>query len=353
MRRNRAITLALERACCYNKHMRKNPYRIGRERGIPPRLKEKLKQLPSIKGHEGRWIRRTLIIAAVALGAVILSRFFKPEAQLMNSIEIERIESAGVLSVGVRDDMPGFCEDGVGFEAELASLLARRLLPNSDEPLKLVPCTSKTVSTKLYDGTIDVAIALQVEGGDRSYAYSYPYFTDDIHLVTLSQENTSKQIQELVVGYIPETPAGRVFESYLSGLNPVPERGIIDRLLKKPVTTPDPENTITVESVTYGSYDELLSALKIGRIDAAALAGAYVNKYCNVLAEETGIKEYYLCDIDVGSVNYCMVSSSEEPALMQLADMLIYDLKSGGKFSELTQRYLSDIPKRTMPGVAY
>lgn len=320
--------------------MRRNPYKIGRSRGISPRLKDKLKQLPSLKGREGRWLRRALIGVGVLILAVIAVKFFKPETQLMNTVEIQRIEQRGILKIGVRDDIPGFCQDGKGLEADLAVLLANRLLPDSDEPLKLVECTSKTALTKLKDSTIDIAIAMQPSGQGSAYSYSYPYYSDPIRLVTLSQENVHKGLDALKIGYIPDTAAGSAFSSYVSKLTAAPEQGIIDKLLRRPKPTADP-NGITVDTQKYGSYDELIEALKKGSIDAAVMCGAYVNKYFNVLSRETGVVNYYICSANVGSVDYCMISSSDEPALTQLADMLIYELRENGTLESLVEKHLS------------
>ena len=319
--------------------MRRNPYKIGRSGGISPRLKDKLKQLPSLKGHEGRWLRRALIAIGVLILVIIAIRFFKPETQLMNTVEIQRIEQRGILKVGVRDDMPGFCENGVGLEAELAELLAVRLLPDSEEPLKLVPCTSKTALMKLKDDSIDIAIAMQPAGQGSAYSYSYPYYSDPIRIVTISQENAAKDLGELRVGYISDSAVGSVFSSYVTKLTAVPEQGMIDKLLRRPKPTADP-NGIVVDTAKFGSYDELIDALKRGEIDAAALSEAYVNKYFNVLKEDFGLDEYYFADAEIGSVNYCMISSSDEPALTQLADMLIYELKENGMLDTLALKHI-------------
>lgn len=324
--------------------MRQNPYKIGRTTGLSPRLKDKLKQLPTLKGREGRWLRRTLIAAGVIILALILIKFFKPETQLMSSVEIRRIESAGVLNVAVRDDMPCFCENGEGFEAELAKLIAERILPDADDPVRLVPCTSTTVTTKLKDGSVDIAIALQTSGQGSAYSYSYTYYSDKIELVTLDAANVDKGLGEMLIGYIPETSAGSKFASYASELGAAPAQGMIDRLLRRPKPTPDPETAIVVETKKYGSFDELIAALKRGDVDAAVMTSAYVNKYFNVLAEQTDVPEWYLCSAEAGAVDYCMMCTSDEPALMQLADMLIYELKENGELDRLAQKYLSELP---------
>lgn len=314
--------------------MRRNPYRIGKSGGISPRLRQKLERLPSLKGYEGRWYRRALIAVGLVIVAVLLVHFLKPETTLMSSVEIKRVESKGILSVGVRWDMPGFCEEGSGLEAELAMLLAQRILPDSEDPLRLVECTSTTVSTKLKDGSIDVAIALQPKGSSSAYSYSYPYYTDKVYLLTLDPENVSKQPWELAVGYIPGTPSGSAFASYVSGKTAVRERSLFDRLLGRPAPTQDPNNALSFESVKYGSYDELISSLKRGDIDAAVIAGAYVRKYF-----EGGETDYYLCSTVISTLEYCIIASSDDPALTQIANMLIYSMQEDGSLDALTAKY--------------
>ena len=319
--------------------MRSNPYKLGKSRGVSPRLKQRLGSF-TLKGREGRWWRRAIAAVCVVIAAVVLAKVLKPETQLMNSVEIRRIEAKGMLSVAVRDDMPGFCMDGEGLEAELALLLAKKILPESDDPIKLVPCSSRTVTTKLSDGTADVAIALQTSGQGSAFSYSYPYYEDRVLLVTLSPENRSKPATELTIGYIPETFAGKAFESYVKKLTSTEERGILDKLLRRAKPTPEPENAVTVDSVKYGSYDELLFALKRGDIEAAVMAGAYINKYFRVMAEELSMPPYYVCDTEIGVLQYCIIASSDEPALTQLADMLIYEIQENGLLGELINKYL-------------
>jgi ABC-type amino acid transport substrate-binding protein len=321
--------------------MRKNPYKIGRAADgaaspRPGRL--------TLKGREGRIPRIVLISLGALILLILIASLMKPETQLMSSVEIKRIENKGILTVGVRDDMPGFCEKGEGFEAELARLLAKRILPDSDEALSLEVCTVKTVSAKLSDGSIDVAIALQPEGSGSAYSYSYPYFTDNVRLVTLSEELSKKEPWELVIGYIPETAAGSRFTSYVSRVTASEEQNLIEKLLRKPKPTPDPAAAVTIESKKYGSYDELVAALKRGDVDAAALSGAYIYRYFIAGAEENEISGCWLCEADIGVLKYCVIASSDEPALTQIADMLIYEIGESGLLRELTNKYLADVP---------
>ena len=318
--------------------MKGNPYNIRNKRfGITPRLKRRFDWLPTLRGSAGRWWRRALIAVVILLLALAAYHFLKPETSLMSSVEIKRVDNRGMLTVGVRSDMPGFCEDGVGLEAELARLLAEYILPDSDDPLKLVECTSKTVSTKLKDGTVDVALALQTK--NSSYSCSYSYYTDPVSLVTLDPDNVNKKPSELIIGYIPDTSAGSLFETYVKSVTSTAERSIIDRLLGRPAATPDPATAVTIESVKYGSYDELLTALLNGRIEAAVMSGAYIRKYFDIHAEEYGFGAYYVCAANIGELNYCVVASKDDPALASVADMLIYKLKEEGTLAELIAKY--------------
>ena len=287
-------------------------------------------------GREGRWWRR----GAFALGAIILIVIaiaaLKPETQIMGSVEISRIKDRGILYVGIRDDMPAFNQGGLGLEPELAKLFARRLLPEAEDPVKFFTCTSKTVSTKLSDGSIDVAIAMLPGGASRSYAYSYPYYTDNVYIVTLDRSLASKEPIDLELGYVQDTPAADVLTDYKNAVTAVKEKTFFEKLFGKPDETYEVEKEKQMQLRKYGAYADMIEALIRGDIDGAVMAGAYVNKYFVVgAAQYTDRAEYYLNNTVIGTVDYCFVSSSDEPALMQLADMLIYDMKKDGSLYEL------------------
>lgn len=324
--------------------MRRNPYKIGRTRGISPRLKQWLNNLPDLKGHEGRWLRRGLIAVLLIPIALIAVHFLKPETSLQNSVEIGRVRSKGVLTVAVRDDMPGFCQNGEGLEAELALRLAQRILPDQDEPLKLVPVTSTTVTTKLADGSADVAAALKTKSSGSSYSYSYSYYTDTVSFVTLDEANVARPPYELRIGYIPNTPSGSVFTAYVKEVTALPEQSMLDKLLRRPAPTAEPGSVTSISTVKLGSYEELLEALVSGRIDAAVMAGAYVYKYFTVEKEERDLPDCCIMEESPGTVEYRFMANSEDPALTRIADMMIYEMQTSGELDRLIEKYLSDLP---------
>ena len=320
---------------------KRNPYRRDRSGGgFFSRLKNRFNFKITFKGYEGRWWRRGAAALGILLLIVIAALALRPEAQIMNSVEIARVRERGILYVGVRNDVPAFNEKGKGAEIELAELLAERVLPDSEDPIKYFECTSKTITTKLSDSSIDVAIALLPNGKNRSWAYSYPYYTDNVYLVTLKSELAQAEPTELKLGYVQDTPSADVLNDYKNEVTAVKEKSFIEKLFGKPDEEYVVEQAKKLDIKKYGSYKEMIDALMRGDIDAAVMAGAYVNKYFVVSAAEyTGRAKYYLNKNVIGTIEYCFVSSSDEPAFMQLADMMIYDMQKDGSLYKLLAKY--------------
>ena len=321
---------------------RRNPYRRDEADGnIFSRLFSRLKRIHiTFVGHEGRWWRRAAALLAAVLVIVIGAIALRPETQIMNSVELVRARDRGTIYIGVRDDVPRFNEGGEGLEQELARMLAARILPDAEEPYRFIECSSQTVSTKISDGSIDVAIALLPKGKSRSYAYSYSYYTDEVRIVTLKSEFTSSAPIDLTLGYVQGTPAGDVLTAYQKEVTAVKEQSFFEKLFKKPTETVVVEEAKNMELHKYGSYEELIDALMRGSVDGAVMAGAYINKYFKVYAAEyTGRAKYYLNDTVIGEVEYSFVSSSDEPAFMQLADIMIYEMEKDGSLAELLEKY--------------
>ena len=70
----------------------------------------------ALEGRQGRIIR---ICAAVLLAVIIIAAcfyFIRPRVQLEKTQEIQAIREAGLIRIGVMDDIPGFSENGEGLE---------------------------------------------------------------------------------------------------------------------------------------------------------------------------------------------------------------------------------------------
>lgn len=285
----------------------------------------------SLKGDEGRRNRRVLIIALALIAAVAAIILLKPKNQLMHSAEMRRIVDNGVLVVGVRGDVPHFAENGEGFEIELAGLFARYLLPDtgSESAVKLVRVSGATAETKLSDGSIDAAIALMQKGASGKFAYSYPYYSD-VCVAAVLEGNENKPVVDMLIGYVQNTSGANALTKYVSARETKVERTLIDKIFGRKAELP--ENAVVCNRKAFASYPDMLTALKNGSIDCAAIPGVYFERY----REEYGIKAH---TESFGNIDYAIAVSSDEPAIAQLADVFIYELKQSGALDDLLNKY--------------
>ena len=162
-----------------------------------------LKMNITLKGDRGKPLRIAVLVIAAIVVLVLAANIFRPKVQLQNTPEYNRIQELGVLTVGVLDGMPGFSDNGEGFEVELAKRFAQYLLPDSegDAAIKLVTVTDMTASTKLSDGSVDAVFALMQKGGSSRFSYSYSYYTDEC-VVAIPENADEKPLNEMVIGYV-------------------------------------------------------------------------------------------------------------------------------------------------------
>ena len=127
----------------------------------------------ALEGRQGRIIR---ICAAVLLAVIIIAAcfyFIRPRVQLEKTQEIQAIREAGLIRIGVMDDIPGFSENGEGLEIELAELFSEYLMPDAapGAAIKYIVVSDKTASTKLSDGSIDAVFALMPRNSSSAFSY--------------------------------------------------------------------------------------------------------------------------------------------------------------------------------------
>ncbi len=289
----------------------------------------------TFKGEAGKhWRRGAYLIAALA-ALVLFASLLRPEVQLMHTAEMERIKQRGVLIVGVRSDIPGFAEEGEGFEIELASRFAQYLLPDTpkDNVVKLVEVSGAAASAKLSDGSVDVAIALMDDGIGSSFSYSYAYYTDSCNvIVNAGDENT--KLEELTIGYVQNTASARMLFKYKEATTITVEPSFIEKLLGKEPAEQKLDDAHELDVKAFASYPDLLDALERKEISAAVMSGVYCSKY----DDEYGFK-YNKYGSLLGTIGYSVAASSDEPALAQLADMFIYDLKESGELDSMLKKY--------------
>lgn len=285
----------------------------------------------TLRGEKGR-TARIVLYCAIALVITAVTIFLnRPKDQLMSTAEMRRISDRGVLVVGVRDDIPGFAMNGEGLEIELARSFADYLLPETEAgaAAKLIIVSGQTAATKLSDGSIDVAIALMQKGASSKYSYSYPYYTDRC-VVVMKPDAEEKPLNEMLLGYVQNTAGANVLTSYINEHETKVQPSFIDRLRRR---TPElPADAVVFNKKAFASYPDLLDALNGGVIDGAVLTGVYLERYgadYELKVHSTGL----------GTVEYAITASADEPAIARLADVFIYELERSGKLDALLDKY--------------
>lgn len=290
------------------------------------RTKKRGRKLITFKGDDGKLPRRIAVAAAIITALILIITLFKPEPVIMNSAEVATVWDNGALRVGIRTDVPGFAEDGTGLEAELAELLAGRIMEADNDyeggsPVELVEVTSMTVGAKLSDGSIDVAISLMPEGGSSGCSYSRAYYTDGIwFIVRPGDENM--EIKNVTIGYIQSASSTSLY---------VPT-SVIYRSLSSYITA-HPEDGLgaTSDHHAYASYGEMIAGLLAGDVDCAVLNGAMINKY-----KDAG---FAVSSTMLSSVGYAVAAESSDSAFTTIADMMLEEMEGDGSLAALYKKY--------------
>lgn len=269
-------------------------------------------------GDKGRPFRFFAVAGALVLIVVLVAVLTKPETSYMNTPEISAIEDAGVMFIGVRDDMPGFGCGGEGLEIELARLLAARILPGlGDDAARLVTVTGQTAGSKLDDDSVAAVVALMRAGAYEKYAYSVPYYTDPtVLLVKPGSESVS--LEGATIGAVQNTYSATRLGSWNTAMSP------------EDAAPAD----MYVQVKLYASYPEMIEALlrDDAPILAAAIQEAYTFRY-------GAAYDYGVHDISVGEVSYAIACSADYPAIAEIASMMINEMRADGSLAALIAKY--------------
>lgn len=249
------------------------------------------------------------IAAGIIAAIVLIVLMAQPTATLVSSAEVATIRNRGILRVAVLEDMPGYCDDGAGFEAELAREVARRIFPDTeiDVSLDLVTVNEKTALPKLQNGDVDLVIA-QIAADSESYAYSPVYASDPVRLLTLpGREKTV--LQDCILGAVQQSAAEDVLSAGISQLG----------------------ESVNVTCRSYPSYPDLFHALNRGEVVAAAVPASRLGRYL-----DGGWKLHDFCP---GSIDYQAVTTSDNVPLTQLVGVILSDWERDGTLQELQEKY--------------
>ena len=214
-------------------------------------------------------IRPILLIAGLLLLLTLLILVNRPRSRVLGSAEMEMIRSAGVLRIGVDENLSGLSENGDGLEYAIGEAIGTTVFGSADS-VTFVPCDRYSALWRMDDGYIDLAILSMQSFDNSNYARNaVPFYTDDCVLMGYGERATAG----MTVGVLDGTPA----ETLLTRL--VEEQDV-------PITV-DP----------CADYYTMMVRLRAGTVDALCMprtaAESHMERGTVIYAEPLGTISYY------------------------------------------------------------
>ncbi len=225
-------------------------------------------------------MKKKIFLVFLASFFLLLSLLFtgKSVSADNTSEQIKKIKEAGVLKVGVKQDVPNFgyysaeSNSYEGMEIDIARKIAKSL----GVKIEFTAVTAQTREAVMDNGQVDIVIATYTITPERqaSYNFSNPYYTDQIgFLVNKSSGiNSIKDLNGLTIGVAQGSTTKVAIEKYAK------------------------DNNLHFNFVQLGSYPELAISLYAKRIDAfsvdKSILSGYRSKKAKILNEGFNTQSY-------------------------------------------------------------
>ena len=198
-----------------------------------------------------------------------------------DQVTVESIKEAGVLKVGVKEDVPNFglknTDTGEieGFEIDIAKKLAEKILGDADA-IELTPVTAKTRGPLLDNGEVDMIIATFTVTEERKETYNFTdaYYEDAVGLLVKKDKNYEglKDMDGATIGVSQSSTTAEAIEAEAE------------------------QYDIVIDFSEYATYPEIKAALDSGRVDAfsvdrSILAG-YLDDSTEILSDRFATQDY-------------------------------------------------------------
>ncbi|MBM7643659.1 transporter substrate-binding domain-containing protein [Streptococcus loxodontisalivarius] len=255
------------------------------------------------------------VLAALSLLFIGLGLTSKVKADYSaaTSAQVKAIQKAGVLKVGVKQDVPNFgyynadTDAYEGMEIDIAKKLAKAL----GVKVEFTAVTAQTREALIDNGQLDIIIATYTITDERkeNYSFSNPYYTDEVgFLVNKSSKISSiSDLNGLTIGVAQGSTTKSSIEEYASAHN------------------------LTFNYVQLGSYPELAISLYAKRIaafsvDKSILSG-YVSNKTEILSEGFNTQEYGIA------------TKKSNTELTAYINDLLAEWKSDGSLEKIYDKY--------------
>lgn len=230
--------------------------------------------------------------------------------------QVQKIKDAGVLKVGVKEDVPkfGYLDPAKkvheGMEIDLAKAIAKEIF-GDETKVEFTGVNAKTRGPALDNGEIDMVIATFTITEERknSWNFSDAYFKDNVGFLVLNESGIKswKDLNGKKIGVAQSAST------------------------KKALTEQAEKDGIKVEFQEFATYPEIKAALDSGRVDAfsvdQSILWGYKDDKNEMLPDKFAPQEYGIA------------TKKSNTELADFVNKLIGDMKSSGDLDKLYEKW--------------
>lgn len=198
-----------------------------------------------------------------------------------NAVTVDSIKEEGVLTIGVKEDVPGFglrdtgSGEIEGYEIDLAKKIAGEIL-GDPEAIKLVPVTAKTRGPLLDNGEVDMVIATFTITEERKETYHFTpgYYEDAVGLLVKKDKGYTglKDLDGITIGVSQSSTT------------------------KDAILAEAEQYGITLKFSEYATYPEIKAALDSNRVQAfsvdRSILSGYLDNSTDILPDRFATQDY-------------------------------------------------------------
>ncbi len=266
-------------------------------------LKPKKKRLLRPGWQERLPIKPILAAAVVILFVAVLVLINRPAASVLSNPELDVIKSAGVLRIGVDENIPGLFANGDGYEKAVADELATLIFGHT-EGVSFVPVDRYTAPWRMSDGELDLVLMSMQEFPQEAFqSGTVPFFTDPC--VILAYEPFAS-LRGKTVAVLENTPSETLLDKYLESVEP--------------------------EMVVHpaADYYSMRVMMRAGTVDAVCLPRSVAASWHEARTQ--------ILSFDIGKIPYYAIAKRDS-VLLEVCDAFFYDWQRDGTFQNWGAQY--------------
>ncbi len=251
---------------------------------------------------------KTLLVTAL-LSLLAGTIYAKPNG-------VDRIKRAGTLTVGVKEDVPGFgylnpnTKKYEGLEIDIAKAIAKQIL-GDESKVTFVPVTAKNRSAFLNQDRVDLVIATFTitEERKQNYDFSDVYYTDSVGIMVKKSSGITsfKNLENKKIG--------------------VTQGSMTSQTIK----TAAIKEGVFVNCVNYPSNQSLKDALNHGEIEAFCIDTSILHGYLD--ESVTILPEHF------DEMMYAVAIKKDNSAVTKQANEVIQTLIKSGELDKLLAKH--------------